>query len=149
LLLTQYNSFQTLGIPNILNGTIFPIIDFESDLDKINVLNETLVEYFYTEGLEPDKLFMLLKENGHLKKRAGKKKTGDEAIKNLQKYISKIPADSKWSLLRSLHYRFGDDRLKELITLLDKIDENLIYDVVAIKRDPAENTPEDEDDNES
>jgi hypothetical protein len=149
-LVVAYKDSKFLKVEDILSGKAFTVhkVDFEMELDKVNVVNETLVsrladgsngktlwERKIKEKTEDGEIIyeQMSSENG---KDFIKMNITAKEIKNLKKWINALQLDSQYGLVRSLKYKFEesfgqDDGIHLILGLLNIIDKDLINRCVA------------------
>lgn len=126
MVIANYKTTDHLTVKNIFDGSIFKRkdVDFEQDLDKINILMDQLVSDLVAgEG----KLWKFDKDNDQFTYKIPAKQ-----LKNLDKFIQKSPQDARFSFVRSIKMEVNNsddntsDAMRKIMGLLQGINESLI-----------------------
>jgi hypothetical protein len=120
------NAFQnnTLSHEHVLTGSVFKMgINFDKDIDKLSILNEQLVLHVFNNFDDINK----------------------KEMKNLTKYMDKLPQDTAIAYIRNLKAMYLADTengVSRLYKVFDTFDEHLGYEFATKQSSGVLNTSE-------
>ena len=140
-IITSYNTIIKLSPDNIFDGTIFDVgIEYESDLDRIKIINESLIQVFLMgEG----KLWESTNKtpsnwDGESTDSYAKFLLNDKELDNLKKWVNVCTKDARLGFIKQLRsellekFKTDEEPFKGIfisLALVQHIDETLVDEV--------------------